>query len=58
MSVNNEELVIRKRITNIQECSYPKDSIEIIFVDDCSSDGTKKLAKSFLERSGIDYQLN
>ncbi|MFA5346679.1 MAG: glycosyltransferase [Methanoregula sp.] len=57
MSAYNEELVIRKRIANIQECSYPKDSIEIIFVDDCSSDGTKKLAKSFLERSGINYQL-
>lgn len=57
MSAYNEELVIRKRITNIQECNYPKESMEIIFVDDCSSDGTKNLANSCLERSGIHYQL-
>jgi biofilm PGA synthesis N-glycosyltransferase PgaC len=57
MSAYNEEQVIGKRIANIQECHYPKESIEIIFVDDCSSDDTKNLAKSWLERSGITYQL-
>ncbi|MFY9800859.1 MAG: glycosyltransferase, partial [Methanoregula sp.] len=34
-----------------------KERIEIIFVDDCSSDDTKNLAKSCLERSGIRFQL-
>jgi len=57
MSAYNEEQVIDKRIVNIQECHYPKESIEIIFVDDCSGDDTKNLAKSCLERSGIKYQL-
>jgi biofilm PGA synthesis N-glycosyltransferase PgaC len=57
MSAYNEEQVIRKRITNIQECHYPKERIEIIFVDDCSDDDTKNLAKSCLERSGITYQF-
>ena len=57
ISAYNEEQVIGKRIANIQECHYPKESIEIIFVDDCSSDDTKNLAKSCLERSGITYQL-
>jgi cellulose synthase/poly-beta-1,6-N-acetylglucosamine synthase-like glycosyltransferase len=57
MSAYNEERVIGKRIANLQECTYPKERMEIIFVDDCSSDGTKKLAESFLERSGISYQL-
>ena len=57
MSAYNEEQVIGKRIANIQECHYPKERIEIIFVDDCSSDDTKNLAKSCLERSGITYQL-
>ena len=57
MSAYNEERVIGKRIANLQECTYPKERMEIIFVDDCSSDGTKKLAESFLERSGIRYQL-
>jgi biofilm PGA synthesis N-glycosyltransferase PgaC len=57
MSAYNEELVIEKRIANIQECHYPNENIEIIFVDDCSSDNTKNLAKLCLERSGIKYQL-
>jgi len=57
ISAYNEELVIEKRIANIQECHYPNENIEIIFVDDCSSDNTKNLAKLCLERSGIKYQL-
>ena len=57
MSAYNEEQVIEKRIANIQECHYPKERMEIIFVDDCSSDNTKNLAKFCLERSGINYQL-
>lgn len=57
MSAYNEEQVIGKRIINLQECHFPKERIEIIFVDDCSDDDTKNLAKSCLERSGITYQL-
>ena len=57
MSAYNEEQVIEKRIANIQECHYPKESMEIIFVDDLSSDNTKNLAKLCLERSKIPYQL-
>lgn len=57
ISAYNEELVIEKRIANIQECHYPRENIEIIFVDDCSSDNTKNLAKLYLERSGIPYYL-
>jgi biofilm PGA synthesis N-glycosyltransferase PgaC len=57
ISAYNEEQVIEKRIANIEECHYPKQNIEIIFVDDCSSDNTKNLAKLFLERSGISYHL-
>jgi len=57
ISAYNEELVIGKRIANIQECHYPKERIEIIFVDDCSGDDTKNLAKIFLERAGISYHL-
>jgi cellulose synthase/poly-beta-1,6-N-acetylglucosamine synthase-like glycosyltransferase len=57
MSAYNEEQAIEKRIANIQECHYPKESLEIIFVDDLSSDNTKNLAKLYLERSGITYHL-
>jgi cellulose synthase/poly-beta-1,6-N-acetylglucosamine synthase-like glycosyltransferase len=57
ISAYNEEQVIEKRIVNIQECHYPNENIEIIFVDDFSSDNTKNLAKLYLERSGIKYHL-
>jgi poly-beta-1,6-N-acetyl-D-glucosamine synthase len=57
MSAYNEEQVIEKRIANIQRCHYPKENMEIIFVDDLSSDNTKNLAKLCLERSKIPYQI-
>ena len=57
MSAYNEELVIVKRLANMKESHYPPERIEIIVVDDCSSDTTKNLAKSWLEQSGIKYQF-
>jgi cellulose synthase/poly-beta-1,6-N-acetylglucosamine synthase-like glycosyltransferase len=57
MSAYNEEQVIKKRIANIQECHYPKENMEIIFVDDLSSDNTKNLAKFWLEDAKISFQL-
>jgi len=57
MSAYNEEQVIEKRIANIKECNYPVERYEILFIDDCSSDNTKDLANSCLERSGINYRI-
>jgi poly-beta-1,6-N-acetyl-D-glucosamine synthase len=57
MSAYNEEQVIEKRIANIQNCHYPKESMEIIFVDDLSGDNTKNLAKFWLEQVKIPFQL-
>ena len=57
ISAYNEEQVIRKRIANIKECHYPMERYELLFVDDCSNDNTKNLAKICLERSGIDYKI-
>jgi cellulose synthase/poly-beta-1,6-N-acetylglucosamine synthase-like glycosyltransferase len=57
MSAYNEELSIVKRLDNLQESRYPLEQIEIIVVDDCSSDNTKNLAKSWLGRSSINYQF-
>jgi cellulose synthase/poly-beta-1,6-N-acetylglucosamine synthase-like glycosyltransferase len=57
MSAYNEERVIEKRIANIVQCNYPKESFEIIFIDDCSSDGTFARAKTCLEKTGIPYQI-
>ena len=57
MSAYNEELVIGKRIANIKECHYPAERYEILFIDDCSSDNTKNLAKTFFEHSGLNYRI-
>jgi len=57
ISAYNEEQVIGKRIANIKGCHYPAERYEVLFVDDCSSDTTKNLAKTCLERSGIDYRI-
>ncbi len=57
MSAYNEEHVIEKRIANFKACHYPQESYEIIFIDDCSSDNTLRLAKTCLEQSGIKYQI-
>ena len=40
LSVFNEEKVIEEKIKNIFECDYPKDKLEIIIGNDCSSDST------------------
>lgn len=57
ISAYNEEQVIQKRIENVKENHYPIERYELLFVDDCSGDNTKKLAKICLERSGIDYRI-
>lgn len=57
MSAYNEERVIEERMANIEQCHYPKESCEIIFIDDCSSDDTFARVKICLEKTGIPYQI-
>lgn len=40
----NEEHVIRRRIQNIAETSYPSDCYELIIIDDASTDSTREAA--------------
>ena len=46
----NEEKIIRKKIQNIEELNYPKDKIEVIFVDGCSNDQTAKIIQDCTEK--------
>jgi len=57
MSAYNEEQVIGNRVVNLMQCHYPRDSYEIIFIDDCSSDNTLSCAKTCLEESGIAFRI-
>jgi cellulose synthase/poly-beta-1,6-N-acetylglucosamine synthase-like glycosyltransferase len=57
ISAYNEERVIEERIANLMQCHIPKESWELIFVDDYSGDNTLSRAKTGLEKSGIDYTI-
>lgn len=57
ISAYNEERVIGKRIVNLMQCHYPRDSYELIFIDDCSSDNTLSRAKTCLDGSGLEFRI-
>ena len=46
----NEERVIERLLQRMAELTYPKDKLEIIVIDDASSDGTGKIANAYALR--------
>jgi biofilm PGA synthesis N-glycosyltransferase PgaC len=46
LPVYNEENVVKAKIQNLLELDYPRDSIEIIVVDGCSTDRTVEIVKA------------
>jgi len=52
----NEEDIIGKKIENILEIDYPKDKLELVFVDS-STDNTLQIIKSFKEKSDLNVQI-
>ena len=50
ITTKNEEKNIGRCLTSIREQSYPQDRIEIIVVDNNSTDGTKSIALDFTTR--------
>jgi poly-beta-1,6-N-acetyl-D-glucosamine synthase len=57
MSAYNEESVVAERVRNLVQCHYPKECLEIIFIDDCSGDNTLSRAKTCLEQSGFTHTI-
>lgn len=47
LPVHNEEKVIKAKIRNLLELEYPRNSMEIIVVDGCSTDKTVELVEAF-----------
>jgi biofilm PGA synthesis N-glycosyltransferase PgaC len=41
----NEARVIRRKIEDVSHWSYPTDKVEVLVVDDCSTDGTASIAQ-------------
>lgn len=57
ISAYNEESVVKARIENIAAIHYPKDSYEVIFIDDCSDDNTLQIARSVFGTTGISFTI-
>ncbi len=54
ISLHNEEDLVAKRIENLQTLAYPKEKIEIVLGDDCSSDRTRPIIR---ERMAVDPRI-
>ncbi len=50
---HNEEAVISRKLQNIAELNYPLEKIEVLLLDDCSSDRTCEIAQSMFKRLGF-----
>lgn len=57
---HNEERVIARRIRNLLELDYPRESLEIIVASDGSTDGTVRNAKQFAGRgvAVLEFEKN
>jgi biofilm PGA synthesis N-glycosyltransferase PgaC len=55
--VFNENRVLEKKIANLQTMAYPKDKLEIIFVDGGSTDGSLETIKDAMRRVDLDIKL-
>lgn len=52
--VYNEARIIRKKLQNIVSLKYPKENLEVIFVDGHSTDNTTEIIQSYIDK-GHEY---
>ncbi len=57
MPAHNEEKYIKKAIESLLNCDYPKEKMEIIVVDDGSTDRTYEIATSFKDERLKVYRI-
>lgn len=53
----NEEKVIKERIENISQLDYPKDRLEIILLDDNSTDNSKNISLKTIKDKSMKAQV-
>jgi biofilm PGA synthesis N-glycosyltransferase PgaC len=53
----NEEVVISKKLQNMAKLDYPIEKMEILLVDDCSTDRTCEVAERTLKELGLNGKI-
>lgn len=53
----NESAVISRKLQNIAELEYPHEKIEVIMVDDCSTDNTCEVAEKMFRDLGLQGRV-
>ena len=53
----NEESVILRKLLNLEDMVYPKDKMDIIFVDSGSTDNTIQILRSFMNKNPNRFRL-
>ena len=54
--VHNEEKVIRQKLENLRRVSYPQEKMEVVVIDDASTDGTLEVINGFV-KDNPDFRL-
>jgi cellulose synthase/poly-beta-1,6-N-acetylglucosamine synthase-like glycosyltransferase len=55
--VFNENRILEKKIMNLQKLVFPKDKLEIVFVDGGSTDGSLETIKDAMKRVNLNIKL-
>lgn len=53
----NEEAVISRKLQNIAELDYPMERIEVLLIDDCSTDRTREIAQNMFRELGLSGKI-
>jgi len=53
----NEEAVISRKLQNLADLNYPLEKIEVLLLDDCSSDRTCEIAQDMFKKLGLSGKI-
>lgn len=53
----NEEAIISKKLQNITELDYPMEKIQVLLIDDCSSDNTCAVAEKMISELKLNGKI-
>ena len=53
----NEEVVISRKLQNLADLNYPLEKLEVLLLDDCSSDRTCEIAQNMFTKLGLSGKI-